>query len=117
MIENKRGHIVAISSLGGKLSFPLACAYCATKHGVRGFMDALYDELCVDDHDEFIKTTCVFPGFINTRKELSDILDQTQEVAPRMTPKYAAESIVRGILLDKRDVTVPTAAALLQIVK
>ncbi|CRK91790.1 CLUMA_CG005421, isoform A [Clunio marinus] len=116
MIENRRGHIVAISSLGGKIAFPLACAYCATKFGVRGFMEALYDELCVDNYETFIKTTCVFPAFVNTRKELSDVLDQTKELGPRMSPRYAANKIVEGMLLDKRDITLPSGAKLLQIV-
>lgn len=39
MIERKRGHIVGISSLAGKTTFPCAIAYAATKHGVRGFSE------------------------------------------------------------------------------
>lgn len=117
MIEKKRGHIVAISSLGGKVSFPLACVYCATKFGVKGFMGALYDELCVDDSDEFVKVTTVFPSFISTRKELTDILDKTKEFAPRMSPQYVANEIVKGMLLNRRDVTVPAGAWMLQILK
>ena len=117
MIDKKRGHIVAIASLGGKITFPLACAYCATKFGVRGFMSALYDELCVDNSDEFIKLTTVFPSFINTRKELSDILDQTDEIAPRLSPQFVADEVVKGILLEKSDVTIPSSAWLLQVIK
>lgn len=117
MIEQKRGHIVAISSLGGKISFPLACGYCATKFGVKGFMGALFDELCAYNNDEYIKTTCVFPSFISTRKELSDILDQTGDIAPRMTPEFVADEVVKGILTDKRDVTLPSGAWMIQIIK
>lgn len=117
MIEQKRGHIVAISSMGGKLSIPNACAYCATKYGVRGFMNALFDELAINDDDQYVKTTCVFPYFINTRKEFCDILDQTIEVAPRMTPEYVANEVVKGMLLDKRNITVPSGAWILQLTK
>lgn len=88
---------MAISSLGGKISFPLACAYCATKFGVRGFMLALYDELCVDHSEKYVKTTTVYPSFINTRKCLGDILDTMGEFAPRMTPEYVAKEIVNGM--------------------
>lgn len=88
---------MAISSLGGKISFPLACAYCATKFGVRGFMLALYDELCVDNSEKYVKTTTVYPSFINTRKCLGDILDTMGEFAPRMTPEYVAKEIVIGM--------------------
>ena len=117
MIAKKRGHIVAISSIGGKITFPLACVYCATKFGVRGFMSALYDELCVDNSDEFIKLTTVFPSFINTRKELSDLLDQTDEILPRMSPESVAEEVIKGILFEKSDVTTPYLAKFFQIVK
>lgn len=117
MIEIKRGHIIAISSLGGKVSFPLACAYCATKFGVKGFMNALHDELCVTNDEKYVKTTTVYPGFINTRKELSDILDQTKEFSPRMSPQYVANAIVEGMLVDKQDITVPGFARILEVLK
>lgn len=117
MIERKRGHIVGISSMGGKITIPLAIGYCATKFGVRGFMNALYDELCLYDQDEFINLTTVYPAFINTRKELSDVLDQTKEMTPRMTPEFVADEVVKGLLRNKLDITLPTHMAALQIVK
>lgn len=117
MIAQRRGHIVGISSLGGKITFPLAVGYSATKFGVRGFMGALYDELCTEDHDEFVKLTTVYPAFINTRKELSDLLDKSKETAPRMSPGYAANAIVKGILENKSDVTLPEFAGFAQIIQ
>lgn len=117
MLEKKRGHIVAISSMGGKLTIPNACVYCATKFGVHGFMNALFDELAINDDDQYVKTTCVFPYFINTRKELCDILDQTKEVAPRMTADYVADEIVKGMLMNKRNITLPHGAQIFQLTK
>ncbi|CAO1430536.1 unnamed protein product [Diamesa hyperborea] len=108
MIERKRGHIVAISSMAAKITTPLATAYSASKFGVDGFMSSLFDELCVDDHDEYIKLTTVYPTFINTRKELGDMLDKVGDISPRMTPKYAANLIVDGMLLNKRCFLVPS---------
>lgn len=117
MIERKRGHIVGISSLGGKISFPLAIAYSATKHGVKGFMGALYDELCLTKVDKYVKVTTVYPSFINTRKELSDLLDQTHELGPRMSPHYVAKEVVKGILHNKNDITLPYGVTFIQIIK
>lgn len=110
MIERKRGHICAISSLSAKVTFPNGTAYCATKYAVDGFMNSLFDELCADDHDEFIKLTTVFPFFINTRKQLTDVLDviSTKEYTPRVIPKDAANQIVESIMLDKRSAFVPS---------
>lgn len=117
MIDRKRGHIVGISSLAGKVAVPLGISYTATKFGVRGFMSALYDELCTFDHDEFIKTTTVFPSFVNTRKELGDVLDNITEMTARMPPSYVAKKIVEGIEKNKRDVTLPPGSDLLAITK
>jgi hypothetical protein len=80
-------------------------------------MNSLYDEMCAYRQDGFIKTTCVFPLFINTRKELAEILDQSKQTVPRMSPEFAADVIVKGILLDRRDITLPKAAGLLEFTK
>lgn len=117
MIERKRGHIVGLSSLAGKIALPLGISYTATKFGVRGFMSALYDELCAFDHDEYVKVTTVYPSFVNTRKALGDVLDNTNEMTPRMPPEYVADKIVDGILRNKRDVTLPPGSNLLTFLK
>lgn len=75
MIQRKRGHIVAISSLAGHLAFPRGVVYNATKFGVRGFMESLYMELCMENHEKLIHLTTVFPSFIQTRQEISNMLD------------------------------------------
>lgn len=75
MIERKKGRIVAIASIASKVSAPFGSAYTATKHGLDGFMESLWDDLCVGDHEEFIKLCTVYPYFINTRKELGEIFE------------------------------------------
>jgi all-trans-retinol dehydrogenase (NAD+) len=80
MIERKRGHIVAVSSTSSFFAIPKACSYVATKFGVRGFMNALYLELCTDGHDEFVNLTTVAPSFMTTRKQLNDALNIMQYV-------------------------------------
>lgn len=71
----------------------------------------------MEDHDQYIHTTCVFPSFINTRKELSDILDQMEAVGPRMSPSYVADKIVEGVKVNKRSIILPWHARLYQIGK
>lgn len=56
------GHIVSISSGAAKRGYPNMTAYCASKAGLQGFMDALAAELA----DEPIKCTTVVPGSILT---------------------------------------------------
>jgi hypothetical protein len=56
------GRIVTLSSIGGKLGQPFACAYIAAKHGLEGFSDALRRELLPFGIDVII----VAPGVVNT---------------------------------------------------
>ena len=57
-----RGHVIAISSGAGKHGYSNMSAYCASKFGLHGFMEALAAELA----DERIKCTTVVPGGILT---------------------------------------------------
>ena len=58
------GHIVNISSLFGLIAVPTQGAYNAAKFAVKGFTDALRQELCAEDCG--IGVTCVHPGGIKT---------------------------------------------------
>jgi all-trans-retinol dehydrogenase (NAD+) len=106
MIEQKDGKIVAIASMAARLTTPLASIYDATKCGIDGFMESLYDDLCLDDLDEFIKLSTVYPYFINTRKELCDVMDEINDFIPRMSPEFVAEKVVEGVLKKKRQIFV-----------
>jgi len=57
------GHIVAISSIAGRIGAPLRTAYCAAKHGLIGYMDALRAEVTLP-HD--IHLTNILPGSVAT---------------------------------------------------
>jgi NADP-dependent 3-hydroxy acid dehydrogenase YdfG len=62
MLERKRGHVVNIASLAGRIATPGAAVYGATKHGVVAFSEALYHEL----GPKGILVTSVNPGFSPT---------------------------------------------------
>jgi short-subunit dehydrogenase len=62
MIERKTGHIAITASVAGKIGAPFRTGYCAAKHAVMGFFDALRAE--VSRHN--IKVTTVTPGYIQT---------------------------------------------------
>ena len=57
------GHIVAISSVAGRVGAPLRTAYCAAKHGLIGYMDALRAEA---EQLHNIKVTNILPGSVAT---------------------------------------------------
>jgi NAD(P)-dependent dehydrogenase (short-subunit alcohol dehydrogenase family) len=70
--EQKRGYIVNIASVGGRMTFPLYSPYHATKWAVEGFSESLQYEL-----DQFnIRVKIIEPGPIK-----SDFYDRSQVIA------------------------------------
>lgn len=61
-IQQKRGHIVALSSLASYRGLPNMAGYCASKAGLSAFMDSLRVEL----QDYGVTCTTLCPGFIHT---------------------------------------------------
>lgn len=62
MIPRRKGRIVNISSVAGVRGIPGQASYCASKHGMVGFADALTQELI--PHNIQVATIC--PGAIDT---------------------------------------------------
>lgn len=56
------GRIIAVSSIAGKVGAPLRTAYCAAKHGVFGYFDALRAELAPTG----VAVHVVAPGSVKT---------------------------------------------------
>lgn len=105
LIESGEGHIVNISSLFGLVSMPDQAFYNAAKYAVRGFTEALREEMLIDGYP--VGVTAVHPGGIktavarNARVSAKDDQAATakffDEKLARMEPSRAAEIIVRGI--------------------
>ncbi len=62
MVEQGSGHILVTASVAGKVGVPLRTGYCAAKHAVMGFYDALRTEVA----HLGIRVTTIVPGFIRT---------------------------------------------------
>jgi short-subunit dehydrogenase len=68
MRRHRSGHIITISSIAGLSGGAGSSIYCASKHAVGGWSEALSEEL-----EPFgIKATCVYPGRFRT-----DFLDRS----------------------------------------
>ncbi|GAB0095670.1 estradiol 17-beta-dehydrogenase 11 [Sergentomyia squamirostris] len=109
MIRRRKGHIVAISSLSGLDAAGRAVAYSASKFGVRGFMEALREEIRLEGHLGEIFTTTVYPYFISTRKDLMQKMQRTSlfQRFPPLLPDDAADIVVDAILENKVSITIP----------
>src|SRR5262249_44622071 len=60
LIVSGRGHLVNVSSVFGLVGVPTQSAYNATKFAVRGFTEALRQEMLVARHP--VGVSCVHPG-------------------------------------------------------
>ncbi|WP_281301533.1 MULTISPECIES: SDR family oxidoreductase [unclassified Iodidimonas] len=98
-IRQGYGHIAVTASVAGKIGAQLRTGYCAAKHAVMGFFDALRAEVASQN----IKVTTIVPGFINTniskfalKGDGSAHGRQTASIAGGMDAMAAAEVIARG---------------------
>jgi short-subunit dehydrogenase len=114
IIDSGEGHIVNISSLFGLVSMPDQSFYNAAKYAVRGFTEALREEILIDGHK--VGVTTVHPGGIKTavarsaRYSAKDDAGASakffDEKLAKMSPEKAAEIIVKGILKNQARVLV-----------
>lgn len=121
LIASGDGHLINISSLFGLISMPGQTAYNATKYAVRGFTEALREEMLINGHA--VGVTCVHPGGIKTgisrngRKTSSqdaDALDSLfEKKLARMAPEKAAQIIFKGALAGRARVLVGLDAHLI----
>jgi NADP-dependent 3-hydroxy acid dehydrogenase YdfG len=66
MIERGSGHIINISSVAGKETYPMGNVYCATKHAVQSLTKAMR----IDMLKHGIKVSSVCPGAVETEFSL-----------------------------------------------
>ena len=62
MVQRGRGQVIMISSVAGKAGIPMRTAYCAAKHGLIGYADALRSEVA----GQGVRVLVVAPGSVKT---------------------------------------------------
>jgi NADP-dependent 3-hydroxy acid dehydrogenase YdfG len=126
LIESGEGHVINVSSLFGLFSVPGQAAYNAAKFAVRGFTEALRQEMEVAKRP--VKVTTVHPGGIKTnivrnmtavetvdRDRLTQTFDRK---LANTSPEKAARIILDGVRKNRARVLVgPDAKALDLIVR
>ncbi|MGN6161748.1 MAG: SDR family NAD(P)-dependent oxidoreductase [Marmoricola sp.] len=109
LIASGDGHIVNISSLFGLISMPGQATYNASKYAVRGYTEALREDMLVAGHK--VGVTCVHPGGIKTGIARNGRATQGEDVAKlaqifdeklaRMSPDKAADIILGAVLANR----------------
>lgn len=109
MIKQGGGHLAVTASVAGKVGVPLRTGYCAVKHAMMGFFDALRAET-VDDN---IQVSCVVPGFIKTNiaenalaGDGSPFGQSDAMIENGMPADAAAKVIVSGLEKGKKEINV-----------
>lgn len=127
--QTKDGYIVNISSIFGITAQPTQSAYNASKFAVRGFTEALRQELDIQRCG--VSALCVYPGGVRTNiaksarsnqslKSLGIETDGTQqdfEKLLRTSPEKAAKQILRAIQRNQRRVLIGTDAKILDLIQ
>jgi len=123
VIASGDGHVVNISSLFGLIAVPGQNAYNAAKFAVRGFTEALRQEMLVARHP--VKVTCVHPGGIKTAvarnatvadgqnaQSFAEFFDKHMALH---TPEMAAETIINAVAKGRARVVVGWEAKALDV--
>ncbi|XP_025208815.1 dehydrogenase/reductase SDR family protein 7-like [Melanaphis sacchari] len=118
MIHHKSGHIVAISSVQGKIAIPFRSAYTASKHALQAFFDTLRAEI---SHHK-VKVTVVSPGHIQTNLSLNALTGSgsqygvmDESTMSGYSAEYVAQRIVDAVVNDEQEVIIAPLYARLAI--
>ena len=106
MLAQKTGHILAVTSMDGKVGLPPDAPYVSAKFALTGFLEVLRQE--VSDHG--ITVTNVLPGRVDTVM-IKDL--RFSWVSPKISPESVARAVVNAIRKRKPIVIVPPQAKLL----
>jgi NAD(P)-dependent dehydrogenase (short-subunit alcohol dehydrogenase family) len=123
------GHIVNVSSVFGICSQPTQSAYNASKFAVRGFTEALRQELDLEKAP--VSVTCVHPGGIKTNiAKAAKMNDSVKSVGLdpltgsknfdkllRTPPEDAAKVILKAVQKDSRRVLIGTDAYAIDVMQ
>jgi NADP-dependent 3-hydroxy acid dehydrogenase YdfG len=104
MRARDRGTIVMVGSALAYRAIPLQATYCAAKHAIRGFTDALRVELMSEG--SAVKVTSVHLPGLNTPQfqQVRTTLDRhPQPVPPIFQPELAADAVVWASLHPRRE--------------
>ncbi len=111
MVEQGSGHIAVTASVAGKMGVPFRTGYCAAKHAVMGFFDALRAEVA---HNNITVSTIV-PGFIHTNVSANAVAGDgskfngaDRDITEGMSADACAEVVIAGLSKKKAEIPVGT---------
>jgi uncharacterized protein len=110
MIAQRRGHIVNISSVAGKIGTLNVAGYCASKFAINGLSESLYHEL----KPLGIRVSVVCPGPVRTdfNKPFADMPPKSPDSLV-VSPEFVSAAVIRAIEKNRFEVVLPRSLALI----
>jgi short-subunit dehydrogenase len=103
MVARRRGHIVNVASVAGRLGAPFEAAYSASKFAVVGLSESLAAEL----QSVGIRVSLVNPGPVSTKFTEARGVPFQRSVPRPLAPERVAAAIVRAVERDRFEQTLP----------
>lgn len=116
LLEHSGGALICIGSALSDRGVPLQGAYCASKHALKGWIDALRVEL--HQRGSKVRVTLIKPSSINTplfNKAKTQMGVMPQPIPPIYPPELAAEVILHAAAGNERDAFVGGAGKFLSV--
>lgn len=111
MLQQGSGHIAITASVAGKMGVPFRTGYCAAKHAVMGFFDALRAEVAHKN----IHVSTIVPGFIHTNISANAVAGDgskfggaDRDIAGGMSATACADVVIAGLTNAKAEIPVGT---------
>lgn len=109
MVKQGSGHIAVTSSVAGKVGVKWRTGYCAAKHAVMGFFDALRAEVA----EYGIQVSTITPGFIKTDISKNAVTANgenfgvdDEDIKGGMDVNKCAQVIIRQLGKGKKEIAV-----------
>ncbi len=113
MLAQGGGHIAVTASVAGKIGVPFRTGYCAAKHAVMGFFDALRAEVAHKN----IHVSTIVPGFIQTNISVNAVAGDgskfggaDRDISGGMSAQNCAKVIIAGLSKAKPEIAVGNGA-------
>ncbi|HYA67736.1 MAG TPA: SDR family NAD(P)-dependent oxidoreductase [Acidimicrobiales bacterium] len=103
MAARRRGHIVNVASVAGRLGAPFEAAYSGSKFAVVGLTEALAAEV----HPLGIRVSMVNPGPVHTRFAEARGVPFQRAVPRPLPPERVADAVVKAVVHDRFEQTIP----------
>jgi short-subunit dehydrogenase len=115
MRTQRRGWIVNVASIAGRLAQPDEAAYSATKFAVAGLSEALAYELAPLG----IHVLAVYPGLVRTEMITPEVLARMPDgvAGTGIDPRDVSHAVLRALERRRHEITVPRWMALAYVVR